>query len=53
MKTILLLNGSKVFGNSAARLNNSLQALAKQTLSALDKEVLETHIDKGYNEDEE
>ena len=53
MKTILLLNGSKAFGASGGKLNEALHGIAKETLENLGHKVLETHIDKGYDKDEE
>ena len=50
MKKILLLNGGKVFGNSGGRLSQTLHDVAKQTLENLGFEILQTHIDKGYEE---
>ena len=35
MKTILLLNGSKAFGASGAKLNEALHGTAKETLEIL------------------
>lgn len=48
MKNILLLNGSKKFGNSEGRLSATLHNVAKESLESLGLKVLETHIDKGY-----
>lgn len=48
MKKVLLLNGSKKFGNSEGRLNATLHNVAKESLESLGLKVLETHIDKGY-----
>lgn len=45
---ILLINGSKKFGNDGTRLNKTLQALAKQTLESLGHSVSQTIIDEGY-----
>ena len=53
MKTILLLNGSKAFDASGAKLNEALHGTAKETLENLGHKVLETHSDKGYDKDEE
>lgn len=53
MATILLLNGGKAFGNSGGRLSQTLHDVAKQTLENLGFKVLETHIDKGYEEQTE
>lgn len=53
MKSVLLINGSKKFGNSGARLSETLQQVAKDTLQALGLKILETHIDKGYETDSE
>ncbi len=50
MKKILLLNGGKVFGGSGGRLSQTLHDVAKQTLENLGFEILQTHIDKGYEE---
>lgn len=48
MKKVLLLNGSKKFGNSEGRLSATLHNIAKESLESLGLKVLETHIDKGY-----
>ena len=48
MKKVLLLNGSKKFGNSEGRLSATLHNVAKESLESLGLKVLETHIDKGY-----
>lgn len=53
MTTILLLNGAKALGVSQGRLNCTLHDVAKQTLENLGFKVLETHIDKGYEEQTE
>lgn len=53
MATILLLNGAKALGVSQGRLNCALHDVAKQTLENLGFKVLETHIDKGYEEQTE
>ena len=53
MTTILLLNGGKAFGASGGKLNEALHNVAKETLESLGLKVLETHIDKGYDNDEE
>lgn len=52
-KIALILNGSKKFGHSEARLNATLHQVAKEELEAKGYEVLETHIDKGYEPQEE
>ena len=49
MKNILLLNGAKSFGHSNGRLNETLHNVAKDTLQSLGLNVSETHIDKGYD----
>ncbi|TLD99907.1 flavodoxin family protein, partial [Helicobacter muridarum] len=48
-----LLNGGKAFGSSGGRLSETLHNTAKQTLELLGFEVLQTHIDKGYNTQQE
>ncbi|TQR31320.1 NADPH quinone reductase MdaB [Campylobacter sp. MIT 99-7217] len=53
MKTALLLNGSKVFDDSKAKLSATLQEVAKTELENRGYKIIQTHIDKGYNEDEE
>ncbi|MFX3627424.1 NAD(P)H-dependent oxidoreductase [Campylobacter sp. LH-2024] len=53
MKTILLLNGAKEFGNSKGKLNLILHNYAAKILSDLGFEILQTHIDQGYNAQEE
>ncbi|MBZ7938693.1 NAD(P)H-dependent oxidoreductase [Campylobacter sp. W0018] len=53
MKTILLLNGAKEFGHSNGKLNFTLHNHAAKILSDLGFEILQTHIDKGYNIQEE
>ncbi|MDA3967277.1 MULTISPECIES: NAD(P)H-dependent oxidoreductase [Helicobacter] len=49
MKNILLLNGSKSFGHSGGKLNDTLHNVAKETLESLGLNVSETRIDKGYD----
>ena len=53
MEKILLLNGAKALGESQGRLNCALHNVAKETLESLGFEVLQTHIDKGYDEQTE
>ncbi len=53
MKKVLLINGAKIFGHSQGRLNESLHNIAKETLQSLNIDILETHINQGYNIDEE
>ncbi|OBV29434.1 NADPH quinone reductase MdaB [Helicobacter sp. CLO-3] len=53
MKKVLLINGSKKFGNSEGRLSATLQECAAQTLGELGISVAQTHIDKGYDINEE
>ena len=53
MEKILLLNGAKALGESQGRLNCTLHNVAKETLESLGFEVLQTHIDKGYDEQTE
>ena len=53
MKNILLLNGGKKFGNSGARLSQTLHDVAKESLQDLGYNVDETIIDKGYDEPKE
>lgn len=50
---VLLINGSKKFGNGGARLNATLQSVAKEFLESKGYKVLETVIDKGYIPQEE
>ena len=49
MKNILLINGSKKFGSSEGRLSATLQEVAKETLQSFGCNIVETHIDKGYD----
>lgn len=49
MKNILLINGSKKFGSSGGRLSATLQEVAKETLQSFGCNIIETHIDKGYD----
>lgn len=49
----LLINGSKVFNDSKAQLSHTLQEVAKEVLTQEGFKVLETHIDKGYDIQEE
>ncbi|MWV62730.1 NADPH quinone reductase MdaB [Helicobacter saguini] len=51
--TALLLNGGKKFAESTGRLSDTLQNVAKEYLESKGFQVLETHIDKGYNEQDE
>ena len=53
MQTILLLNGGKAFCESGGKLSAALQEVAKETLESLGLNVIETHIDKGYDETQE
>lgn len=50
---ILLINGSTTFAHSGGQLNDTLHAMAVETLSALGHEVRETVIARGYVEQEE
>lgn len=52
-KRILLINGSKEFGHSKGKLNNTLHEIAKNTLEQNGYQIKETVIDKGYNIEEE
>lgn len=45
---ILLINGSKRFGNGGMRLNTTLQALAEKILESLGYNTSQTIIDEGY-----
>lgn len=53
MKQVLLINGSKVFNDSKAQLSHTLQEVAKEVLTQEGFKVLETHIDEGYDIEEE
>ncbi|TQR31322.1 NADPH quinone reductase MdaB [Campylobacter sp. MIT 99-7217] len=53
MKTALLINGSKKFSNDGTRLNATMQSVAKEWLENKGYKVLETIIDKGYDEEKE
>lgn len=53
MKNVLLINGSKNFGSSRGELNLTLHNLAVQTLQNLGLNTEQTHIDKGYNTEDE
>lgn len=53
MKNILLLNGGKKFAHSHGRLNDTLQAVAAQTLAAAGFALRQTKIDSGYDIEEE
>ena len=53
MKNILLINGSKKFGSSEGRLSATLQEVAKETLQSFGCNIVETHIDKGYDMESE
>lgn len=44
----LLINGAKAYAHSQGRYNQTLQAVAQQTLTELGHEVTETVIDDGY-----
>ena len=48
MKTALLINSAKKFGNDGTRLNATLQGVAKEWLEKRGYKILETIIDKGY-----
>ena len=45
---ILLINGGKAFAHSGGELNNTLHAVAVDTLKELGHEVRETVIEQGY-----
>lgn len=53
MNTILLLNGGKNFGHSKGELNLTLHNLAIETLKELNYNINETHIDRGYDVENE
>lgn len=53
MKNILLLNGAKEFGNSKGQLNLTLHNHAVETLKELNYNINETHIDRGYDVENE
>ncbi|MCI5787387.1 NAD(P)H-dependent oxidoreductase [Helicobacter trogontum] len=53
MKKALLLNGGKNFGHSKGLLNETLHNTALETLKNLGIKTQETHIDKGYDIQEE
>ncbi|EHW0428992.1 NAD(P)H-dependent oxidoreductase [Campylobacter jejuni] len=53
MKNILLLNGGKNFGYSKGELNLTLHNLAVETLKELNYNINETHIDRGYDVENE
>lgn len=50
---ILLLNGGKSFCHSAGNLNRALHDTAKLLLTENGHEIRETHIDAGYDIDQE
>ncbi|MBS1072458.1 NAD(P)H-dependent oxidoreductase [Gluconobacter cerinus] len=49
MKNILLLNGSKAFGHSQGRLNDTLHEVAYETLKSAGFDIRQTKIDAGYD----
>lgn len=53
MKTALLINGGKAYTESKGRLSASLQAVAKAWLENKGYKVLESVVDKGYDDKEE
>ena len=53
MNQVLLLNGGKAFCGSGGKLSALLQSVAKEELLQLGKSVVETHIDNGYDLNEE
>ena len=53
MDKVLILNASKVLGNSQGKLNDYLTEVAKKTLEGLGYAVKTTRIDDGYNIPEE
>lgn len=53
MQKALLLNGAKDFGHSRGRLNTSLHELALKTLQELGLQTKQTHIDQGYDTNDE
>lgn len=46
---ILLLNGGQTFAHSAGQLNRTLHDVAKTCLSELGHTIQETHIESGYD----
>lgn len=46
---ILLIDGGKKYAHSGGRLNHSLHAVARETLSALGHDLRETVIETGYD----
>ncbi|HEM6845288.1 NAD(P)H-dependent oxidoreductase [Providencia rettgeri] len=50
---ILLLNGGQIFAHSAGQLNRTLHDVAKTTLNELGHTMQETHIESGYDIDNE
>lgn len=50
---ILLINGSQVFGHSGGKLNNILHQTACEQLIELEHQIQETHIETGYQEQQE
>lgn len=53
MQNILLINASKYFGHSKGQLNNTLANFTATLLSEQGHNVEVTHVDQGYNLDEE
>lgn len=49
MTNVLLLNGGKVFAHSHGRLNDTLQAVAAETLTGMGFAIRQTKIDDGYD----
>lgn len=50
---ILLVNGAQAFGHSGGKLNTTLHEIACKQLTELDHEIQQTHIDAGYQTEEE
>lgn len=53
MQHILVLNSAKHFAHSAGQLNNTLTEVAVETLRAAGRDVQVTHIDQGYEPEQE
>ena len=53
MKNILLINGSKRFGRSGGRLSANVLEVANDTLQSIGSNIVETHIEEGYDVESE
>ncbi|MEA5097210.1 MAG: NAD(P)H-dependent oxidoreductase [Burkholderiaceae bacterium] len=53
MSNILIVNAAKSFGHSGGKLNTYLSEVAQETLASVGHGVKITHVDQGYDIEEE